>query len=285
MQSVPNSPRGRRAPTGSRRSLTALAAKLATGAALVGLLAGSGLVQPAAAQDDDTIVLTAGGSTLVVTPGTADAYSAVAEAHAGPGYAETVAAGARAVADSDCGAFTEASAASAVAIPDAGAATEAEGGAVLSDGLGVGDDSVDESLAVSDPATFAEELTAEILAENEALQMIEGDDGADDDSEPVRAEAKNQKDGREISVRKVEECIEEKDKEAPPVYDEPVYDEPVYEEPVVYEVPSTGAGPSASTTLSSLLGAASAAAAFGAVVLRKRDDADLLATATLDARR
>ncbi len=278
MQSVPTSPRGRRAPA-KRGSVTALTAKLVTGAALVAILV-SGVVQPAAAQDDDTIVLSAGGSELTVSPGHADAVSAVAEAHAEPGFAETIAAGARAVADSDCGAFTEASAASAVAIPDAGAATEAEGGAVLSDGLGVGDDAVDESLAVSDPGAFAEQLTAEILAENEALQLIEGDD--DGASDPVRAEAKNQKEGREVSIGAVEECIEGKDKEkeAPPVYEEPVY-----EEPVVYEVPSTGAGPSAATTLSSLLGAASVAAAFGAVALRRRDEDDQVVAATFSARR
>lgn len=281
MQSVPMSPRGRRAPA-KRRTVTALTAKLVTGAALVALLSG-GLVLPAAAQDDDTIVLTAGGSTLTVSPGHADAVSAVAEAHAEPGFAETIAAGARAVADSDCGAFTEASAASAVAIPDAGAATEAEGGAVLSDGLGVGDDAVDESLAVSDPGAFAEQLTAEILAENEALQLIEGDEGDDGAFEPVRAEAKNQKDGREVSIRKVEECIE-KDKETPD-YEEPVYEEPVYEVPVVYEVPSTGTGPSAATSLASLLGAASVAAAFGAVALRKRDEDDQVVGVTLSTRR
>jgi hypothetical protein len=280
MQSVPMSPRGRRAPA-KRRTVTALTAKLVTGAALVALLA-SGLVQPAAAQDDDTIVLTAGGSTLTVSPGHADAVSAVAEAHAEPGFAETIAAGARAVADSDCGAFTEASAASAVAIPDAGAATEAEGGAVLSDGLGVGDDAVDESLAVSDPGAFAEQLTAEILAENEALQLIEGDEGDDGASDPVRAEAKNQKDGREVSIRAVEECIE-KDKETPD-FEEPVYEVPA-EVPVVVEVPSTGTGPSAATSLASLLGAASVAAALGAVALRKRDEDDQVVGVTLSTRR
>ena len=53
--------------------------RLAGGLALtVGLLATSGLT-PVAAQDD-TIVLTAGGSTLTVSPGYADAQSAVASA-------------------------------------------------------------------------------------------------------------------------------------------------------------------------------------------------------------
>ena len=59
--------------------------KIACGAALTAALLGTSLVQPVAAQDDDTIVLTAGGSTLTVSPGNASAVSAVAEAHASPG--------------------------------------------------------------------------------------------------------------------------------------------------------------------------------------------------------
>jgi hypothetical protein len=51
-------------------------ATLACGAALTAALLGAGLVQPVAAQDDDTIVLTAGGSTLTVSPGNASAVSA-----------------------------------------------------------------------------------------------------------------------------------------------------------------------------------------------------------------
>ena len=98
--------------------------KIACGAALTAALLGSGLVQPVAAQDDDTIVLTAGGSTLTVSPGHADAVSAVAEAHASPGHAETIAAAARAVADWEDGALAEGAAALAVAHPDEGAATE-----------------------------------------------------------------------------------------------------------------------------------------------------------------
>ena len=98
--------------------------KIACGAALTAALLGTGLVQPVAAQDDDTIVLTAGGSTLTVSPGHADAVSAVAEAHASPGHAETIAAGARAVADCEDGALAEGAAALAVAHPDEGAATE-----------------------------------------------------------------------------------------------------------------------------------------------------------------
>jgi hypothetical protein len=98
--------------------------KIACGAALTAALVGSSLVQPVAAQDDDTIVLTAGGSTLTVSPGNASAVSAVAEAHASPGHAETIAAAARAVADCEDGALAEGAAALAVAHPDEGAATE-----------------------------------------------------------------------------------------------------------------------------------------------------------------
>src|SRR3954471_887229 len=98
--------------------------KIACGAALTAALLGTGLVQSVAAQDDDTIVLTAGGATLTVSPGHASAVSAVAEAHAGPGCAETIGAAARAVADCEDGALTEGAAALAVAHPDEGAATE-----------------------------------------------------------------------------------------------------------------------------------------------------------------
>ena len=98
--------------------------KIACGAALTAALLGTSLAQPVAAQDDDTIVLTAGGSTLTVSPGNASAVSAVAEAHASPGHAETIAAAARAVADCEDGALAEGAAALAVAHPDEGAATE-----------------------------------------------------------------------------------------------------------------------------------------------------------------
>lgn len=76
--------------------------------------------------DPDAITLSAGngGATLVVSPGHASAISAVAEAHAGPGCAETIGAAARAVADCEDGALTEGAAALAVAHPDEGAATE-----------------------------------------------------------------------------------------------------------------------------------------------------------------
>ena len=114
--------RGRGAVT-TRRAMATLA-KVACGAALTVTLLGSSSVQPVAAQDDDTIVLTAGGSTLTVSPGNASAVSAVAEAHASPGHAETIAAAARAVADCEDGALAEGAAALAVAHPDEGAATE-----------------------------------------------------------------------------------------------------------------------------------------------------------------
>src|ERR671913_330931 len=116
------SKRGRGAVTTRRAMVTWT--KIACGAALTAALLGTGLVQPVAAQDDDTIVLTAGGSTLTVSPGNASAVSAVAEAHASPGHAETIAAAARAVADCEDGALAEGAAALAVAHPDEGAATE-----------------------------------------------------------------------------------------------------------------------------------------------------------------
>ena len=122
MQEMRISQRGR-GPLTTRRVLVGWT-KIACGAALTVALLGTGLVQPVAAQDDDTIVLTAGGSTLTVSPGNASAVSAVAEAHASPGHAETIAAAARAVADCEDGALAEGAAALAVAHPDEGAATE-----------------------------------------------------------------------------------------------------------------------------------------------------------------
>ena len=114
---------GERGAVTTRRAMVSWT-KIACGAALTAALLGTGLVQPVAAQDDDTIVLTAGGSTLTVSPGNASAVSAVAEAHASPGHAETIAAAARAVADCEDGALAEGAAALAVAHPDEGAATE-----------------------------------------------------------------------------------------------------------------------------------------------------------------
>ncbi len=122
MQEMRIGQRGR-GPVTTRRALVGWT-KIACGAALTVTLLGTGLAQPVAAQDDDTIVLTAGGSTLTVSPGNASAVSAVAEAHASPGHAETIAAAARAVADCEDGALAEGAAALAVAHPDEGAATE-----------------------------------------------------------------------------------------------------------------------------------------------------------------
>ncbi|HET7035108.1 MAG TPA: hypothetical protein VFI42_05440 [Thermomicrobiaceae bacterium] len=111
------------APT--RQTTVSRTAKLACGVALALTLSGVGLIQPAAAQDDDdTITLTGGGATLTVSPGNADAVSAVAEAHASPGHAETIGAAARAVADCEDGAMTQGAAALAVAHPDEGALTQ-----------------------------------------------------------------------------------------------------------------------------------------------------------------
>ena len=107
-----------------RRSPIARVARLAAGAALTVALVGFSGFQPVAAQDDDTIVLTAGGSTLTVSPGHADAVSAVAEAHASPGHAEAIGAAARAIADCEDGALAEGAAALAVAHPDEGALTQ-----------------------------------------------------------------------------------------------------------------------------------------------------------------
>ena len=108
---------------GHKKTLATIG-KLACGAALTAALLGAGFTMPAAAQDDE-IVLTAGGSTLTVSPGHADAVSAVASAHASPGHAETIGAAARAVADCVDGALAEGAAALAVAHPDEGAAADA----------------------------------------------------------------------------------------------------------------------------------------------------------------
>lgn len=99
--------------------------KLALGAALTLSLAGLAGVSPAGAQDDQIVLGGNGGSTLTVSPGNASAESAVASAEAGPGWAVTEAAAARAMAHADCGAMTEGAAASAVAMPDIGAAVDA----------------------------------------------------------------------------------------------------------------------------------------------------------------
>lgn len=121
MHAVRTSRRGTPAPVIARRAMVSWTARLACGAALAAALIGVGWVQPTAAQDDNEIVLTAGGSTLVVSPGNADAISAVAEAHASPGHAHTKGAAAEAIADCEDGALTRGAAALAVAHPDEGA--------------------------------------------------------------------------------------------------------------------------------------------------------------------
>jgi hypothetical protein len=257
-QAVRTSRWGLPAPATPRRANVSWAARLACGAALTAALLGFTVAQPVAAQDD-TIVLSAGGSTLVVSPGTADAYSAVAEAHAGPGYAETDAAGARALAINGC-AMTEASAARAIGRPDQGAMTEADGGAVLSD------NDPNSSLVLSDPKAFAEQLNAQIMADNKALQMINGDgqaSGSKDD--PVRAIAKNHKDTKEIQPVTPETCPKEKAVKPPPAAPEV----PAAPAPTVVQVPVTGAGMASSSQLASLFAAASAAAALGSVGLAR----------------
>ena len=59
---------GRPVPVFARNARFLRAAKLACGTALTVALLGGAWVQPASAQDD-TITLTAGGSTLTVSPG------------------------------------------------------------------------------------------------------------------------------------------------------------------------------------------------------------------------
>lgn len=240
MELVQGTSRGIPAPASSRRGMTSKMIRLAGGLALtVGLLATSGLT-PVAAQDD-TIVLTAGGATLTVSPGYADAQSAVASASAGPGWAETRGAAARAVADCVDGAMTEGAAALAVAHPDEGALTEA--GTVTS--------------------MTPEEMAAEIIAKNDAVQMI-ADSNRDDDS-PIRKDIENR---CEKEDRKIEPPAEE---EVP----EYVPEEVVY----VVETPSTGSGSMALTALTSVFGAAAAAFAVGAVAVRNRNGASLAAIA------
>lgn len=238
MDLVQGTSRGIPAPAFSRRGKASYIVRFAGGLALtLGLLGISG-IQPVAAQDDDTIVLTAGGSTLTVSPGYATAESAVAVANAGPGYAETIGASARAAADCVDGAITEGAAALAVAHPDEGALTEA--GTVTS--------------------MTPEEMAAEILAKNDAVQMI-ADSNRDDDS-PIRKDIENR-------------CDKEDRKIEPPAKEEvPEY---VPEEVVVVETPSTGSGTMTLTAFSSVFGAAAAAFAVGAVSIRNRSGASFAA--------
>jgi len=224
-----NRTNGRRRPASVlTRTMVARTAKLACGAALTAALLGSSFAQPVAAQDDDTIVLTAGGSTLTVSPGNASAVSAVAEAHASPGHAETIAAAARAVADCEDGALAEGAAALAVAHPDEGALTEA-------------------SLPVDlDAAAMVDEII-------------------------TQAEAKSNRDGEPIRKVVEKKCHVDEDKKeekkAPPEKEKPA---PEPAPAPVERLPETGIGMASAAGLSSLLAAASAAAALGSVALRGR---------------
>ncbi len=219
------------------RAMATRAARLACGAALTAALLGASFAQPVAAQDDDTIVLTAGGSTLTVSPGNASAVSAVAEAHASPGHAETIAAGARAVADCEDGALAEASGALAVAHPDEGALTMA-------------------SLPVDGDA-LADRIITSV------------------------AEASNNNDGNPIRTVVENRCEAGKEEKAPPKKEAPpAKEERVPEAPPVQELPDTGIGLAGAAGLSSLLAAASAAAALGSVALRGRRQSSQLALQT-----
>jgi hypothetical protein len=243
--------RGRRAVTPPRAMVTWT--KIACGAALTAALLGTGLVQSVAAQDDDTIVLTAGGSTLTVSPGNADAVSAVAEAHASPGHAETIAAGARAVADCEDGALAEGAAALAVAHPDEGALTEA-------------------SIPGADAATATDTLVtgAEDLATGTVVTTAEAKNNNDSDA-PIRKVVENK-------------ChVDKEEKKAPPKEEAPPEEEapaPEEEAPPVAELPDTGIGMAGAAGLSSLFAAVSAAAAFGSVALRGRREIDILGLLT-----
>ena len=222
------------------RAMIAKTAKLACGAALTAALLGAGFAQPVAAQDDDTIVLTAGGSTLTVSPGNASAVSAVAEAHASPGHAETIAAGARAVADCEDGALAEGSAALAVAHPDEGALTLASNPGNL------------------DAEAMVAEITAQALAAN------------NNDGEPIRTVVEHK-------------CHQDKEEKKAPPKEAPPKEAPPKEAPAappVQELPDTGIGMAGAAGLSSLLAAASAAAALGSVALRGRRETEQLALQT-----
>jgi len=205
-------------------------AKFACGAALTAALLGASFAQPVAAQDDDTIVLTAGGSTLTVSPGNASAVSAVAEAHASPGHAETIGAAARAVADCEDGALAEGAAALAVAHPDEGAMTQS-------------------ALSVAEAAN-------------------------NNDGGPIRTVVENRcevEDKEEKKVAPPKEVVEVPKTEVVEVVVE------VPAAPPVQQLPDTGIGMAGAAGLSSLLAAASAAAALGSVALRGRRETGQLA--------
>jgi hypothetical protein len=204
-------------------------ARIAGGAAVAAALLGASLVQPVAAQDD-TIVHTAGGSTLIVSPGNASAISAVAEVHASPGHAEAIGAAARAIADCEDGALAEGAAALAVAHPDEGALVE--------------------SAAVEMVAAIQDDVEAQIGRD------IFDDEEGDDDS-PVRKIVEN-------------ECGKDDDKKEPPKKDEPAPAPEPAPEPEVVVIPDTGAGGFAAQGLSAFFAVASMVAAGGFAALRRQ---------------
>lgn len=205
--------------------------KAACGAALTVALVGFGGLQPVAAQDDDTIVLSAGGATLSVTPGgEAAAIGAAASAIAEPGHAEATGAAARAVADCEDGALAEGAAALAVAHPDEGALTQSSAREMV--------------------AAIHEEVRAEIRG------------AGDDDDGPVRKIVENR--CGEDDKKEEKKAPPKKDEPGPAPAPETA------PEPVPVQLPDTGVGMAGFAGLSSLFAAASAAAAIGAVNLRPR---------------
>jgi hypothetical protein len=209
--------------------------KIALGAALTLSLAGFAGVSPAGAQDDEIVLGGNGGSTLTVSPGNASAESAVASAEAGPGWAVTEAAAARAMAHADCGAMTEGSTpsweTSAVAMPDIGAAVDA---------------------AIAEAKATAEETAAGIDVDNGGQ--------ADIDAEELKAE--------------FEDCFEKERKVEPPK-EEVIEEVPVEEVPVVEEVPSTGAGAAQAGLAGLMGAAAAAAAFGAVALRRREDAAEV----------
>jgi hypothetical protein len=204
--------------------------KIALGAALTLSLAGFAGVSPAGAQDDE-IVLSGGGATLTVSPGHASAESVVASAEAGPGWAVTEAAAARAMAHADCGAMTEGSTpsweTSAVAMPDIGAAVDA---------------------AIAEAKATAEQTAAGI--------DLDSGGQADIDAEELKEE--------------FEDCFEKERKVEPPK-EEVIEEVPVEEVPVVEIVPSTGAGATEAGLAGLMGAAAAAAAFGAVALRRRED--------------
>jgi hypothetical protein len=152
--------------------------KAACGAALTLALFGFGGVQPVAAQDDDTIVLSAGGAELSVTPGgEAAAIGAAASAIAEPGHAETTGAAARAVADCEDGALAEGAAALAVAHPDEGALTQSSAREMVA--------SIQEEVRASIRDGDDDDSPVRKIVENRC-----GEDEKDEKKEPPKKEEK-----------------------------------------------------------------------------------------------